>query len=216
MLVKTFIVSKFFFFDACEHVVEIVISSELHQVRARRRILISLLAFLIITELPLFKSYFARNWPLFSHRSGFVMLGAAMLLLGNSILGNLNKQATSQKSLGMAFWRIVIAAGIVVLVMGVINLFAVSDESWTPRMNLAHPTAELHLPRHKDRSHSPTSSLTWSSCRAEGGRGGQVWSQIIPPTPRLAAIILLSVHDLKIRHYRQPTCEGQHLVTNQQ
>ena len=30
MLVKTFIVSKFFFFDACEHVVEIVISSELH------------------------------------------------------------------------------------------------------------------------------------------------------------------------------------------
>jgi uncharacterized membrane protein HdeD (DUF308 family) len=82
--------------------------------------------FLIITELPLFKSYFARNWPLFSHKSGFVMLGAAMLLLGNDILGNLNKQATSQKSLGLAFWRIVIAAGIVVIIMGTINLFAVS------------------------------------------------------------------------------------------
>lgn len=49
-----------------------------------------------------------------------------MLLLGNDVLGNLNKQATSQKSLGLAFWRIVIAAGIVVIIMGAINLFAVS------------------------------------------------------------------------------------------
>ena len=48
-----------------------------------------------------------------------------MLLLGNSILGNLNKQATSQKSLGLAFWRVVIAAGIVVIVMGTVNIFAV-------------------------------------------------------------------------------------------
>lgn len=83
-------------------------------------------AFLIVTELPLFKSYIARNWPLFSHKSGFVMLGVAMLLLGNTILGNLNKQATSQKNLGLPFWRIVIASGIVVIIMGTINLFAVS------------------------------------------------------------------------------------------
>ena len=52
-----------------------------------------------------------------------------MLLLGNNVLGNLNKQATSQKSLGLAFWRIVIAAGIVVIIMGTINLFAVSIPS---------------------------------------------------------------------------------------
>lgn len=48
-----------------------------------------------------------------------------MLLLGNTVLGNLNKQATSQKNLGLPFWRIVIASGIVVIVMGTINLFAV-------------------------------------------------------------------------------------------
>ena len=54
------------------------------------------------------------------------MLGTSMLLIGNGILGNLNKQATSQKSLGLAFWRIVIASGIVVIIMGTINLFAVS------------------------------------------------------------------------------------------
>lgn len=53
------------------------------------------------------------------------MLGFAMVFLGNSILGNLNKEATSQESLGMAFWRLVIASGIVVLVLGPINILAV-------------------------------------------------------------------------------------------
>jgi hypothetical protein len=45
-----------------------------------------------------------------------------MIVLGNNILGNLNKEATSQKSLGLAFWRIVISSGIVVLVMGFVNV----------------------------------------------------------------------------------------------
>jgi hypothetical protein len=126
MLVKTFIVSKFFFFDACNHVISVIISGAQKPKSLPASLTDRHSVFLIITELPLFKSYFARNWPLFSHKSGFVMLGAAMLLLGNDILGNLNKQATSQKSLGLAFWRIVIAAGIVVIIMGTINLFAVS------------------------------------------------------------------------------------------
>jgi hypothetical protein len=55
------------------------------------------------------------------------MLGVAMIFLGNSVLGNLNKQATSQESIGLPFWRLVIASGIIVFVMGFINLFAVSD-----------------------------------------------------------------------------------------
>ncbi|KIV93720.1 hypothetical protein PV10_04915 [Exophiala mesophila] len=120
MLVKTFIISKFFFFDACEHVVRIIMAG-----------------FLILTELPLFKSYISRNWPLFSPRSGFVMLGFAMIFLGNSILGNLNKEATSQESLGMAFWRLVIASGIIVLVLGPINILA----SYIFRDHKSHVTA---------------------------------------------------------------------------
>lgn len=47
-----------------------------------------------------------------------------MIVLGVSVLGNLNKQATSQKSLGTSFWRIVIASGILMLILGVANLFA--------------------------------------------------------------------------------------------
>ncbi|KEF53958.1 uncharacterized protein A1O9_09753 [Exophiala aquamarina CBS 119918] len=120
MLVKTFVVSKFFFFDACEHVIRIIMGG-----------------FLILTELPLFKTYFSRNWPLFSHRSGFVMLGFVMIFLGISILGNLNKEATSQKSLGLPFWRVVIASGIVVLVLGPINILA----SYVFRDKHSHLTA---------------------------------------------------------------------------
>jgi hypothetical protein len=66
-----------------------------------------------------------RNWPLYSQNSGFVALGTTMIILGISILGNLNKEATSQKSLGLAFWRIVIGGGIVVVVIGTVNIFAV-------------------------------------------------------------------------------------------
>ncbi|KAI9664607.1 MAG: hypothetical protein M1821_006053 [Bathelium mastoideum] len=107
MLVKTFIVSKFFFFDACSHVITTSVS-----------------LFLICSEISLFRSYFARNWPLLSPAHGFVALGFAMIVLGINILGNLNKQATSQQSLGLAFWRIVIGSGIIVFIIGFLNILA--------------------------------------------------------------------------------------------
>lgn len=48
-----------------------------------------------------------------------------MVVLGVSTLGNLNKEATSQESLGLAFWRIVISSGIVIIIIGVINVVVV-------------------------------------------------------------------------------------------
>ncbi|KAL8931447.1 MAG: hypothetical protein Q9211_006956 [Gyalolechia sp. 1 TL-2023] len=107
MLVKTFIVSKFFFFDAVSHVITAALSM-----------------FLILTETSLFRSYFARNWPLLSPSHGFLTLGILMIIIGVSVLGNLNKEATSQKSLGTSYWRIVISSGILVLILGVANIFA--------------------------------------------------------------------------------------------
>ena len=67
-----------------------------------------------------------------------------MVLIGNGILGNLNKEATSQESLGLAFWRIVIASGIVVMVLGVVNLFAVG-QAIQPSFTPAEHVAELHF-----------------------------------------------------------------------
>jgi hypothetical protein len=48
-----------------------------------------------------------------------------MVVLGNNILGNLNKEATSQKSLGLPFWRVVIGAGIIVFALGFLNIATV-------------------------------------------------------------------------------------------
>ncbi|KAF2840762.1 hypothetical protein M501DRAFT_904100, partial [Patellaria atrata CBS 101060] len=107
MLIKTFVVSKFFFFDGVTNVITACSS-----------------AFLIISELSLFQGYFIRNWPLLSPDHGFVTLGAAMMMLGVNMLGNLNKESTSQESFGMAFWRLVIASGILVFILGFFNIVA--------------------------------------------------------------------------------------------
>ena len=79
---------------------------------------------LIITEIGLFKRYIANNWPLLGINSGFVTLGVLMLIVGVSTLGNLNKTATSEKSLGSQYWSLVIAAGILICIMGIVNMFA--------------------------------------------------------------------------------------------
>ncbi|KAI9841719.1 MAG: hypothetical protein M1837_000452 [Sclerophora amabilis] len=107
MLVKTSIVTEFFFFDAVSHVITLLIS-----------------LFLVVSELSLFKSYFYRNWPLLSSTSSLITLGIAMIAVGVLTLGNLNKEAASQKSLGLPFWRIVISSGIIVSILGVFNIIA--------------------------------------------------------------------------------------------
>ena len=166
MLVKTFIISKFYFFDACEHVIRIIISgkyiSHSWLVMSNHPS-----GFLILTELPLFKSYVSRNWPLFSHRSGFVMLGFAMVFLGNSVLGNMNKEATSQESLGLAFWRVVIAAGIIALVMGPVNILAVSQLPHSMILSLTN--------------HRATSSVTPAQISPPGKFALTAQSQVTKP-----------------------------------
>lgn len=84
-----------------------------------------MLVFLVISELPIFRGYFDRNWPLFGEDAGFITLAGIMMILGVAVLGNLNIESMSQKSFGLAFWRIVISAGILAMVMSVINVLAV-------------------------------------------------------------------------------------------
>jgi hypothetical protein len=81
--------------------------------------------FLVVSECSLFRSYFARNWPMLSPSHGFVFLGSAMMVLGLNLLGNMNKQATSQESLGLPFWRLLLASGILAIVIGFFNVVAV-------------------------------------------------------------------------------------------
>lgn len=85
---------------------------------------LTLPVFLVASEACLFRTYFRRNWPLLSPEHGFVTLGLAMILLGVNTLGNLNKDATSADHLGMPFWSVVISSGIIILVLGFVNIIA--------------------------------------------------------------------------------------------
>ena len=52
-----------------------------------------------------------------------------MIAIGLNMLGNMNKEATSQKSLGMPFWRLLVASGILSIVIGFFNVVAVSSSN---------------------------------------------------------------------------------------
>ncbi|KAF5001992.1 hypothetical protein FDECE_10794 [Fusarium decemcellulare] len=81
--------------------------------------------FLAISELPLLPSlqaYFRRTWPVLSDYHGLTWLGVALMLIGSNILGKLNHPANSQKNLGLAFWQLVVASGILCIISGVFNI----------------------------------------------------------------------------------------------
>lgn len=92
------------------------------------------------------------------------MLGVAMMFLGNSILGNLNKEATSQKSLGLPFWRLVIGSGIVVLVMGAVNILAVRGAGSCQGTKTNMKPAELCFPRRQSTPHGASSPFSRCGC----------------------------------------------------
>lgn len=80
--------------------------------------------FVLISELNLFKGYYARNMPLLSDSHGFVTLSLVLFILGNDILAKLNHDSNTKARLGLPFWRTVIAAGILCFVLSIINLVA--------------------------------------------------------------------------------------------
>lgn len=155
MLVKTSTASKFFFFDAVSHVLTAITGSKWESVHTIiKHNADRLQVFLTVSELPKIpKGYYARNWPLLSEGHGFVTLALAMQVLGINMLGNLNKPATSQKSLGLAFWRIVIGSGIVIFILGFVNfiasyVFRDRNAGVTARQVRSHgATASLHSPK---------------------------------------------------------------------
>ena len=62
-----------------------------------------------------------------------------MMVLGLNMLGNMNKEATSQKTLGLPFWRLLVASGILAIVIGFFNVIAVS----TTRCRFNEPNTNI-------------------------------------------------------------------------
>ena len=100
--------------------------------------------------------------PLLSPEHGFVTLSLALFVLGIDLLAKLNHDTDTQSALGLPFWRIVIGAGILVAILGLLNIIAVSPpslpRSTTSQTNLPMPT-ELHFPRPNPRHQRQTSPL---------------------------------------------------------
>jgi len=90
------------------------------------KVMIILLALLIlITELPrVLQGYIERKWPAFSYQSGFWALGVCLIFLGSDVMSYLTKEKTDNKHLGGDFYRMAQAAGIMCIIMGLINMIA--------------------------------------------------------------------------------------------
>ena len=75
-----------------------------------------------------------------------------MLVLGCLTLGNLNKKATSEESLGKPMWRTVISSGVITLIMGIVNIFATyifRDHSGPEKVTARQVRSEGSLSRGK-------------------------------------------------------------------
>ncbi|KAF7554409.1 hypothetical protein G7046_g6831 [Stylonectria norvegica] len=105
LIIKIDTANGFFFFDAASLFFTSTIS-----------------VLLALSELPFARGYFRRTWPVLSEQHGLTWLGLAMTLIGCNILGKLNQPANSSDKLGLPFWRLVLAAGILSITFGVLNI----------------------------------------------------------------------------------------------
>lgn len=107
---------------------------------------------------------------MFGQDAGFYTLAGIMLILGVSTLGNLNTKAMTQETIGMAFWRIIISAGVLAMVVSVLNVLAVS-KSKPPICILLTLylliLPELPLQRPQSRRQRPPRPSLWRSRTTE-------------------------------------------------
>jgi hypothetical protein len=189
MLVKTSVTTHLFFFDALCHVITAISSSR--QTPAFfilfRRADNPFAVFFIASELCVFPLYFERYWPLLSPRHGLVTLAIAMIVIGITVMGNLNKDAGSVEHLGLAFWQIVISSGILIFILGHLNLLAVSNSKCVPDTNLTDIASEQTF-IFRDRKQDINARMVRSNGAAEYKTPIQESSSYkgTPPAPVLA------------------------------
>ncbi|KFH48305.1 hypothetical protein ACRE_007570 [Hapsidospora chrysogenum ATCC 11550] len=82
--------------------------------------------FLALSELPFAfcQNFFEMHWPAFSRHSGLGWLGLALIMIGCNTLGKLNNSKTDPEDIGMPWWQLVLASGILNLIFGVFNVVA--------------------------------------------------------------------------------------------
>ncbi|KAL2138976.1 hypothetical protein VTI28DRAFT_5940 [Corynascus sepedonium] len=101
----------FFFFDTITHVFVFFFAT-----------------FLFVSELPvpwkMLKGYYERNWPVLGPDHSLAWLGWGMVFIGFQILGDAWKPAYTVETLGLDWWRAMLAAAILSVTFGFFNICA--------------------------------------------------------------------------------------------
>ncbi|KAI1842722.1 hypothetical protein JX265_005048 [Neoarthrinium moseri] len=85
--------------------------------------LITVCFFLGLSELGIWGAFFERNWPAFGPGRGLTWLGFSMIMMGSHTLGKLSDSRNSKENMGVIFWNLCMAAGILALIFGFVNVF---------------------------------------------------------------------------------------------
>lgn len=78
--------------------------------------------FLGLSEIGVWGRWFTRNWPAFGPERGLTWLGFSMLMMGSHILGKLSDDRFTQDKMGVIFWNVCMAAGILSYIFGFTNV----------------------------------------------------------------------------------------------
>ncbi|PWW75266.1 hypothetical protein C7212DRAFT_322689 [Tuber magnatum] len=138
-LVKSFVVTKFYFFDAINNVFLSVFCG-----------------LLVMSEISVFQSYFDKRWPLLGSKSSLITIGVAQVVVGFFLLGNLNETAASKQNLGYSFNTLLTCAGVIVSFIGVVNFtasYVYSDSLTHTTARMARSRRRLIKAREQDRQH---------------------------------------------------------------
>jgi hypothetical protein len=145
--------------------------------------------FLIISEFPAIrfvKNYFRKAWPAVCPEAGLGWFGTGMVVLGCNLLGKLNQAAFDTKHMGESFRQLVLAAGILNLIFGVINI--ICNFIWSDRKNkisakdvrskgsLAEPANKEWLPSYSQDDYS-TKAPSSRQEKAKSKFASMFWSR---------------------------------------
>ncbi|KAH6656747.1 hypothetical protein BKA67DRAFT_166653 [Truncatella angustata] len=75
-----------------------------------------------LSEMGVWSTWFGIYWPTFGPNHGFTWLGGSMILMGSHILGKLSDDRFAQDKMGIIFWNVCMAAGILSYIFGFTNI----------------------------------------------------------------------------------------------
>ncbi|KAL8366124.1 hypothetical protein RB595_004750 [Gaeumannomyces hyphopodioides] len=107
MIVTSGMSGRFHFFDFATHL-----------------FVFALTILLFMTELGVPANFIDQRWPVFGENAGFLVLGGLQIAMGCLTLADMEKPAYYVDSIGLPLWRTILAAGILSVVFGFVNIAA--------------------------------------------------------------------------------------------